>query len=456
MTRTLPRLLVTGTNSGCGKTTAVCAILGLLMRRGIRVTASKCGPDYIDPMFHESVLGIPTGNLDPFFCSPDLLRCLLAETGGELSVIEGAMGYYDGTGPDGTDNSAWTVAQATRTPAVLVVNGKGASASLVAMAEGFLRFKPDSGIRGVLFSGVTPMTYATLKKLTQARFGDSLIPLGFIPKLPEDCQLASRHLGLVTAPEIADLRQLLDRIADLSRDTVDLDALIRLANEAEPLDCEVPEIPALPPVKIAVARDSAFCFYYRDTLRLFEKMGAELLPFSPLADEAVPPEADGLLLGGGYPELYAERIEENVRFRESVRRAVEGGLPTIAECGGFQVLGQSLEGCAMCGVLPHDSANTGKLVRFGYVTLTALEGGLLGASGTTLRAHEFHYYDSTENGSSFSAVKPNGRSWTCGVHTDTLYAGYPHLFLRAEPDAAESFVRACLAYHAHQRKENMT
>ena len=454
MTRALPRILVTGTNSGCGKTTAVCAILGLLKRRGIRVTASKCGPDYIDPMFHESVLGIPSGNLDPFFCPPDLLRCLLAETGGELAVIEGAMGYYDGTGEDGTDNSAWTVAKATGTPAVLVVNGKGASASLIASAEGFLRFKPDSGIRGLLFSGVTPMTYAVLKKLTEARFGDALIPLGYIPKLPEDCQLASRHLGLVTAGEIADLSEKLGRIADLSEDTVDLDALIRLAGDVGPLEFDAPQIPAFPPVKIAVARDSAFCFYYRDTLRLFEKMGAELLPFSPLADEPVPPEADGLLLGGGYPELYADRIEENVRFRESVRQAVGAGLPTVAECGGFQVLGRMLEGRAMCGVLPHDSENAGKLVRFGYVTLTAREGGLLGDAGTTLRAHEFHYYDSTENGTSFSAVKPNGRSWTCGVHTDTLYAGYPHLFLRADPGAAESFVRACLAYQAHKRKEN--
>ena len=451
MTRALPRILITGTSSGCGKTTAVCALLGLLKRRGIRVASSKCGPDYIDPMFHETVLGVPSGNLDPFFCDQNLLRYLLAESGGELSVIEGAMGYYDGTGPDGTDNSAWTVARETGTPAVLVVNGKGASASLLAVIEGFLRFKPESGIQGVLFSGVTSMTWANLKKLAAARFGDSLTLLGYIPKLPEDCTLASRHLGLVTAAEIPDLREMLGKIADLCADTIDLDALLRLADEAGPLAYDEPEIPRLSPVKIAVAKDNAFCFYYRDALRLLERMGAELLPFSPLNDEPVPASADGLLLGGGYPELYADRIGANVRFRESVRRAAAEGVPTIAECGGFQVLGQSLEGHPMCGVLTHSSANTGKLVRFGYVTLTAKDGGLLGDAGTALPAHEFHYYDSTDNGASFSAVKPNGRSWTCGVHTETLYAGYPHLFLPASLPAAESFYKACLRH-----KENRT
>ncbi len=451
MRRDLPRVLVAGTSSGCGKTTAVCALLTLLGRRGLSLSAAKCGPDYIDPMFHETVLGVPSSNLDPFFCDGNLLRATLGRSPGGLAVIEGVMGYYDGTGEDGTENSTFTVARKTNTPVLLVVNGRGAYASLVAGIEGFLNFVPESGIRGVLFSNVTPMTYAGLKKLVEARFGTRIRAVGFIPRLPEDCLLGSRHLGLVTPAETADLTDKLDRIADLCEKTVDLDALLDLAGSAEPLEFDPPAVPRHPPVKIALAKDAAFCFVYPDTLRLLSDMGAEIVPFSPLADEPVPESADGLLLPGGYPELHAERIEENGVFRESVKNAVLSGLPTIAECGGFQVLGEKLAGHRMCGVLPHESEDRGKLVRFGYCTLTAKSDGLLGKAGTTLPAHEFHYYDSTDCGSDLTAEKPNGKRWDCAVHTEGLYAGYPHLYLPACPDAAESFYLRCLEHKEKQK-----
>ena len=441
-----PRVLIAGTASGCGKTTAVCAILTLLRRRGVGVTAAKCGPDYIDPMFHRSVLGVPSANLDPFFCEESLLRALLAAHAGEATVIEGVMGYYDGTGRDGTEYSTYSVAAATQTPVVLVVDARGAAASLLAVLEGFLRFRPDSRIVGVLFRGASPMTYAMLEKLLEARFGGAVRPLGYIPKLPEDCVLASRHLGLITAAEIAELREKLEKIADLCADTVDVDALLALARSAPPIAYDAPAVVRRAPVTIAAARDAAFCFYYDDTLALLERMGASICFFSPLADEPLPEEADGLLLGGGYPELYAETLEKNASARESVRRAVTRGLPTIAECGGFQYLGRSLCGRAMCGALPHESADAGRLVRFGYLTLTAQRAGLLGENGTVLRAHEFHYYDSTACGGDFTAEKPSGRRWTCAIHTDTLYAGYPHLFLPADSKAADAFYSACLKY----------
>jgi cobyrinic acid a,c-diamide synthase len=445
MIRSLPRVLIAGTSSGCGKTTAAAAILTLLKRRGVGVTAAKCGPDYIDPMFHEAVLGVPSANLDPFFCGENLLRCLLADSAGELAVVEGVMGYYDGTGPDG-ENSTYTVARETGTPVILIVNGRGASASLLAVIGGFLHFTGDSGIRGVLFTNVTAMTYSLLKTWTEARFSDALTVVGYLPRLPEDCLLGSRHLGLVTPAETADLTEKLEKTADLAADTVDLDALLAVAQSAPPLGFDPPQIPRLGMARIALARDDAFCFYYRDTLGLFEKMGAELLPFSPLADEPVPSRADGLLLGGGYPELHPETLERNEQTKESVRRAIASGMPVIAECGGFQYLGKTLEGRRMCGFLPHESENKGRLVRFGYCTLDAKTPGLLGPAGIRLPAHEFHYYDSTENGSDFRARKPGGRNWDCGIHTESLYAGYPHLFLPANVGAAESFYRKCLAY----------
>ncbi len=442
-----PRVLIAGTASGSGKTTAVCAVLTLLKRRGVKVRACKCGPDYIDPMFHASALGVPSTNLDPFFCDPALLRQLLCDNVGEdLTVIEGVMGYYDGTGETGTENSTFTVADRTGTPVILVADAKGAAASLLSVIEGFLRFYPNSRIRGVLFNRMKAHTYAQICDLMRAHFGEAVVPVGFIPAFPDAYTIPSRHLGLVTAEELHDLRQKLDAVADLCTQTIDLEQIAAIAQTAEELPDDAPEIPVLPPVHIAYARDAAFCFYYSDTLRLLQKTGATLLPFSPLANEPVPPEADGLLLGGGYPELYAEQLEKNGISKESVRRAVCGGMPTIAECGGFQYLGQSLDGKKMCCVLEHESFPAGRLVRFGYVTLTARRDGLFGDAGTVLRGHEFHYWDSTDVGDGFTAQKLNGSSRLCAVYTPTLYAGYPHLYLCANPAAAQAFYRKCMAY----------
>ena len=441
-----PRVIFAGTSSGSGKTAAVCTVLSLFRRKGLKLRSCKCGPDYIDPMFHRAVLGIRSSNLDPFFCDRDLLRYLLTcDVSEELTVIEGVMGYYDGTGEDGTDNSTYTVASETGSPVILVVNARGAAVSLVAAVEGFMRFRPDSGIRGVLFSRMSAMNYKNVCGLMKKHLGDEVIPVGYIPELPEECLIPSRHLGLITADEIDDLSARLEKTADLCADTIDLEAILRIAGEAEDFE-DLPDtaVPSFGPVNLAVARDDAFCFYYDDTIRMFEQMGARIEYFSPLANEPVPEDADGLILGGGYPELHAEELERNKVSRQSVADAVKGGMPTIAECGGFQYLGTELAGRKMCGVLPHSSFNTGKLVRFGYATITAQHDGLLGPAGTEFRAHEFHYWDSTENGSSFHAVKPSGRNWDCCVMTDTLYAGYPHLYLLSNIDAATEFYSKCL------------
>lgn len=441
-----PRVLIAGTGSGCGKTTAVCALLTILKGRGVGVSALKCGPDYIDPMFHASAVGVPSANLDPFFCGEGLLRSTLAAHAGAVTVIEGVMGYYDGTGGNGTDNSTYTVARATASPVVLVVNGRGTSTSSLAVITGFAGFAPDSGILGVIFNNVSAGTYENLKGLMERHLGDRIRPLGYIPKLPEECLLQSRHLGLVTPEEVADISERLERLGAICRETLDADSILSLADSAPELVFERPRLPRLPPVTVAVARDAAFSFIYDDTLRLFESLGAEIRLFSPLADEPVPQGASGLYLPGGYPELYADILEKNRRAAESVHRAVLSGMPTIAECGGFQYLGKALDGRRMCGALPHKSANTERLTRFGYVTLTAKAPGLFGEAGVTLPAHEFHYYDSTENGSGFTARKINGRQWDCAVYTDTLYAGYPHLYLPACTAAAESFLRKCGEY----------
>ena len=234
MEQKLPRLVIAGTNSGCGKTTVTCAVLQALVNRGLSVAAAKCGPDYIDPMFHSRIIGAKSANLDPFFFDEATLRYLLAQNaaGCAVTIIEGVMGYYDGLGLTTTRASTWETAQKTASPTILVVNARGAALSVLAAVQGFLQFQPHSGIRGVILNGCTAMSYVPLAEELEARFG--IKACGYLPRLPA-CTLESRHLGLVTAAEVADLREKLQRLAAQAEMSIDLDLLLRLADEAPPL-----------------------------------------------------------------------------------------------------------------------------------------------------------------------------------------------------------------------------
>ena len=450
-----PRLLVCAPASGGGKTTFTCGLLQVLVRRGLSPCACKCGPDYIDPMFHSEVIGAPSRNLDLFFSEADQVRELVAlgaQTSG-ITVIEGVMGYYDGVAVSSVA-SAWDVACVTDTPAVLVVDGRGRARSIAAEVQGFARFREESHIEGVVLNRVSPMAYPRIKQLVEEETGIRVY--GCLPVLT-DCNLESRHLGLVTAREVADLRQKLDRLADVMEESIDIDGLVELARGANELDAPsgLPRTEALPTgsaPKIAVAYDDAFCFYYSDALRALSEAGAQIVRFSPLSDEALPKGCSGLYIGGGYPELHARELSENASMRQSIADAIRAGMPTVAECGGFMYLHEQLEDdkgetYPQVGAVPGTSFRTNRLGRFGYVTLTAHHDGLLAAKDSQLRAHEFHYWDSTDPGSAFHAEKPQStRNWECCVHTPTLYAGYPHLYLPAHPQAVGRFVRACAAY----------
>ncbi|MCI7018592.1 MAG: cobyrinate a,c-diamide synthase [Clostridiales bacterium] len=439
----IPRLILAGTNSGCGKTTTVCALLQALVNRNLKTGAFKCGPDYIDPMFHSRIIGAKSANLDLHFFTPNTLNYLLAKNAADrdISVIEGVMGYYDGAGLTSTSGSTYEVARVTDSPVVLVVGAKGASLSILATIQGFLNFCPDSHIKGVILNQCTAMTYAALSAEIEKRF--KIRAFGFLPGLPE-CALESRHLGLVTAAEVENLKEKMQILAKQAEKTLDIDGLIGLANSAMSVACEPVTLPKKEPVRIAMARDKAFCFYYEDSLEALKEMGAELVPFSPLTDKKLPENIHGLYLGGGYPELYLEQLSGNVEMLHSIRKALENGLPCIAECGGFMYLTQSIGGVPMVGFLKGECFNTGKLTRFGYVTLQAKMDNLLCKAGQKIAAHEFHHWDCTAPGDTFTATKPTGKQWNCAVSSQTLYAGYPHFHFYSNPAFAEGFIDTCI------------
>lgn len=459
-------IMISGASSGCGKTTFTCALLKILEENGIKTASFKCGPDYIDPMFHSAVTKWPSYNLDTFFMSDEVLRDTFYRhsEGCDIAVIEGVMGYYDGTGDDGRAGSSYEIAVKTDTPVLLIVNGSGCSTSVLAVMKGFMELVRDSMIAGFILNNVTEMTYRYIKKLAAEYFGRDMIA-GYIPKLPKECMLSSRHLGLVTAGEIDNIDDIISKTADIIRPCIDLDMIMGMSGSIIPAAARIYAHRSGSSVKmpvIAIARDDAFCFYYQDNIEMLQSLGCTVEYFSPLADEPMPERASGLIIGGGYPENHLETLAANKITSESVRKCIESGMPCIAECGGFMYLGRCIDGKNMTGLLDVESSNTGHLVRFGYVTVTADRNTLLLKKGESIKAHEFHYYDSSDNGDACTASKINGRSWQC-IHagnnicgTDkasvNIFAGYPHMHFASNMGAAEKFVRACGEYKRLQNE----
>ena len=450
----LPRLLLAAPRSGSGKTTVVCALLQALKDRGLSPAAFKSGPDYIDPMFHRRVLDTPSYNLDLFLFGRHepgaaAAREVLMNHGAaaDISILEGAMGYYDGVGT-GREASAYELAAATDTPVVLVVDGRGAGLSLGAVLKGIADFRADSHVAGFIVNRIKPMVYDHFKGAWEAASG--LKALGCFPDMPE-CTFSSRHLGLVTAGEIADLQETMGKLAIQAEKSLALDELLACARQAAPLPGISPS-PA-PSVAeravIAVAQDEAFCFYYEDSLQVLREAGADLTFFSPLHDKELPP-CDGIYLGGGYPELYAQALSQNEPMRASLRRALAAHVPCFAECGGFMYLHERFRDSKdhswpWVGAVPGETFMTPSLKRFGYVTLQAEKDNLFCQAGDTVTAHEFHYSDSTDRGSDFTAYKAGGqRHWPCIIADDHFVGGYPHIHFLGKRDWAARFVAACI------------
>ena len=431
------QFLLAAPRSGSGKTTMTCALLMALKRRGCAPCAFKSGPDYIDPMFHRAVLGVESRSLDLFFSAPETVRTLYAKgaAGHGAAVCEGAMGFYDGLGGVSDRASAWHLADTLGLPVLLVVEPKGQSLTLAAELKGLNSFRTPSHIAGILLNNCTARMHALLAPMLEKETG--LPVLGFLPKLPE-AVIGSRHLGLYTAAEVENLQQKLALLADAAEEHIDWPRLLALCEKEPPA---LPVQPETPParVRIAVAQDEAFCFTYAETLEAFRDAGAEVVFFSPLRDTALPENIGGLYLPGGYPELHARELSENTSLLREIKRKIESGLPTAAECGGFLYLGQSLtdaegQSWPMAGVLPGEAKDAGRLVRFGYAALSADSDSLLFRAGESFPIHEFHHWDSTANGTALAAKKPvGGAAWRCGSVNEHFYAGFPHLYWAGTP-----------------------
>lgn len=468
-------IMIAAPGSGSGKTMVTCGLMTLLGRKGWQPGGFKCGPDYIDGLFHRKVLGVESGNLDSFFETPVHMReKFCAGEKEHFMVVEGVMGLFDGLGGISARSSSYEVARILDLPVLLVVDAKGASLSLAAQIKGFMEYTPPDGwgvngqkrgnIAGVLFNRMSPMIYGKVKALVEAQLHVPVV--GYVPEL-DFLKIGSRHLGLILPDEISGLREQMEQLADCMDETVDLALLADISgyrNGARGKLSAGKELPAAqekPSVMtrsrrftLGVALDEAFCFYYRDNLDAMEQAGARLLYFSPIHDREVPKEADGLLFGGGYPENHARRLSENVTMRRFVSEAAGKGMPILGECGGYLYLLDVLESAGgqdypMAGVLKGRAYKGKSKGRFGYITLFPKAEFPYGFPGMEIKGHEFHYWNcEVEEGDCImTARKPVGdRTWPCMRLNKNVMAGFPHLYYPSCPELLKRFGDRCIAF----------
>lgn len=431
------RIIIAGTSSGSGKTTLTCGILSALKNSIKDLSGCKCGSDFIDPMFHSKILGVPSENIDIFLSKDYALHML--EKKREFIVIEGVMGYYDGI--NGTNCSTYDIAAKTGTPVVLVTDCKGMSYSALAQIKGFQDFKKDSNIKAVILNNTKEHTWKALKPYIENM---GIKALGYMPPLEKS--MPSRHLGLVTPTETENIKQYMKELGNMVGECIDLQTLVEIGTCAKDIHSSY-----IPPkgnynVELAVAYDEAFCFYYEANLNMLKDMGCRLIFFSPLRDKKVP-NANGLIIGGGYPELYGEALSKNTSMLLSVKENIEKGMPVLAECGGHMYLNKYMEdekgkAYKVVGVIKGRAEKKQRLVRFGYGVLKG--NNCLYLEKDSINMHEFHYWDCTENGSACRASKPwNNVEWDCIYTYKNLFSGFPHLYYPSCPQFVKRFLERC-------------
>lgn len=454
---TTPRLMLSATGSDSGKTTMMMALLAVFQQKNVSVQSYKSGPDYIDPMFHEKVTGRSVYHTDPFFLQQDAMQQLVAQTAQhtDLALIEGAMGFYDGIGQT-SESSAYTVSQWLQTPVVLIVNPQKMGRSVAAVCNGFLHLEQNHLIKGFLLNRVRSSMMPYYQEIIERETG--LPVYGFLPELPFT-QLPNRHLGLLTASEIAQLDEKIELLSNTAQKTIAWEALLKLAATAPPLPLKERILPHFESFRLGIAEDAAFCFYYAENLKMLQDCGAELVPISPLADAVLPEDLDGFYLGGGYPELYLPQLSSNHSFIRSLQNSAKNHMPIFAECGGFLYLLQTFSNQAgisypMAGLLSGTAAMQDRLCRFGYLTLTAQQDTILAEKGAKIQAHSFHYADSTKNGMAFLVERPNGKQWKEIQQQGSILAGFPHWYFPSNPRVPQQFATQCIVYRKKRMQES--
>ncbi|MCR4442797.1 MAG: cobyrinate a,c-diamide synthase [Peptococcaceae bacterium] len=454
-----PRLVVAGTQSGVGKTTVSLGLMAALSGR-MKVQPYKVGPDYIDTAYHTFITGRKSRNLDGWMLDEEVLAYLFRKNmaGAGIAVIEGVMGLYDGAEAGGGRGSTAQVARLLRAPVVLVVDGSGMAASSAALVRGYRDFDHSLSLAGVIFNRLGGEGhYRLLKEAVEESAGVKVF--GYLPQEAE-VALPDRHLGLVPSAEVPSLREKIARLAALVEKTVEVDELARLAG-GWPLEAPGGSFEAGTPVgreiPVGVALDEAFNFYYWDNLDLLEELGARLEYFSPLHGERFPDGVGGLILGGGFPEVFAPGLEKNEGMRESLKAALSRGLPYLAECGGLMYLLESLVDFTggeyqMVGWLQGKCRMTSRLQRFGYAELMLQKSCLLGAKGQGIRVHEFHHsaVEGVQAPAAYRLSKKRSgkvvQEWECGYLKGNGVAGYPHLHFYGNASFARKFMAAARDY----------
>ncbi|WP_441249727.1 cobyrinate a,c-diamide synthase [Kitasatospora sp. McL0602] len=445
----IPRIVIAAPSSGAGKTTVATGLMAALTARGLTVSPHKVGPDYIDPGYHGLAAGRPGRNLDAFMCSPERVAPLFAHgaAGADVAVVEGVMGLFDGAAGRGELASTAHVAKLLRAPVVLVVDASSQSRSVAALVHGFASWDPEVRLAGVILNRVASDRHEQL--LREALEEGSGVPVLGSVRRTAAVATPSRHLGLIPAVErSADALRAVRDMGELVGASVDLDAVMALARSAPPLHAdawsaaeEVTVVPGRP--RIALASGAAFSFSYAENAELLTAAGAEVVPFDPLHDEELPGEVSGLVVGGGFPEMYVSELSANARLRASVAALAAAGAPVSAECAGLLYLGRELDGAAMCGVLDTSARMTPRLT-LGYREAVALGDSILAPAGTRVRGHEFHRTVCEPGAGAQPAWGWRGAAGpqTEGFVAGSVHASYLHLHWAGAPQLAERLVRS--------------
>ncbi len=434
-----PRVVVSAIGSGAGKTTVATGLMAAFRRRGLRVASAKVGPDFIDPGYHAVATGRPGRSLDAWLSGDDLIAPLAADAGegADILIVEGVMGMFDGSGQPGVDGSTADVARRLAAPVVAVVDVWTMAQSVAAVVHGLRTFDPTVHLAGVVLNRVAGDGHETLCREALEPLGLPVLGvIGYDPAL----EWRERHLGLVPVVEHrSDVAAAVARIGELVERACDLEAMLAVARAAPTTAvAPLPSAALAGRIRLGVATGPAFDFVYPENLALFEQAGAELAPFDPLTDRALPDGCDALYLGGGFPEVFTDELAANEPLKRAVHDAVAGGMPTWAECGGLLWLCRSLDGRPMVGVVEARASMTDRLT-IGYRQAVTTAPSPLGPAGTVLRGHEFHR-SATDPAGDALEIEARFGSGRAGFVSPSLFASYLHQHLSAMPEVAETFV----------------